>query len=625
MNSHIDNTAPIELQLLAPARSVEIAYTAIACGADAVYIGGPDHGARASATNSIDDIAKLCKYAHIFRVKVYVALNTLVYDNEIYDVEQTINLLYAAGVDALIIQDLGILRMHIPPISLHASTQCDARTPQRAKFLQDLGFDCVVVPREASLDEIRAFRAQTDVTLEAFVHGALCVSYSGDCRASFINGGRSANRGECAQICRLPYNLIDSVGNIIQKNKYLLSLKDLNRLSRLAELVDAGITIFKIEGRLKNADYVATVVSEYSEALNDICKNSNNRFKRSSNGVVRHNLSTDINKVFNRGFTQFFTDGLLNVKKNTLSANLTPKWPGEYVGKSTHADKKSVSTNSKHKFSNGDGITFFDKNGKLCGFRVNRAEGGRLFTSTPVNIPPGTALYRNNDVAYSAQFAAIAERKMPVKFYLEHGCDYIALTVTDQLHRKVTVVETCNVVSAKTSQKVVHHRIIVKLGNTPYFCDELIDSSADIFVPANMLTNLRRQAVEQLQYVTESTYRYSRRKEEYHGAAYSMTTQYSGAMNVSNKLAKRLYNDHGVASPETAAETTPVDSSREIRVMTTRYCLRRELGICKKTASGADIIDPLYLVPTSTTTKVRRMRIDFDCRECCMNIFALPD
>ena len=261
---------PRPLELLAPAKDAETAIVAIDCGADAVYMGGPHHGARAAAANPVADIKRVCDYAHRFRVKVYVTFNTLIFEDELDEAVAAIGELYAAGVDALIVQDMSLLRLPIPPIALHASTQCDARTPARARFLQDVGMSCIVLPREASLDEIRAYVDAVTVPLEAFVHGALCVSYSGDCRASLVNGGRSANRGECAQICRLPYDLVDGDGNTVVRNRYLLSLKDLNRSRRMGDMARAGVSSFKIEGRLKSADYVAVTVAALSRELDKV-------------------------------------------------------------------------------------------------------------------------------------------------------------------------------------------------------------------------------------------------------------------------------------------------------------------------------------------------------------------
>ncbi len=385
----------MKLELLAPARNADIAIAAIQAGADAIYIGPDSHGARRAAANSVADIARVVEAAHPFGVKVYATVNTIVYDDEIADVERLVRELYRVGVDALIVQDLGLLRADLPPIDLHASTQCDIRTPAKARWLHSLGFSRVVPARELSLDELRAIHeADPGVEIEAFVHGALCVSYSGDCRASAMAGGRSANRGECAQICRLPFNLTDADGNILVRDKHLLSLRDLNRSESIGAMADAGVSSFKIEGRLKEADYVVNAVAHYSRILDRIVAESGGRYERASAGRSRCSFTPDPSKAFNRGFTPYFLTG--RAPRGGIAAIHTPKAMGENVGTVTASTDRTITARLTANLANGDGLGYFDASGKFCGFRLNRVDGNTLYPAPPQRIPPGPPRFRNS-------------------------------------------------------------------------------------------------------------------------------------------------------------------------------------------------------------------------------------
>ncbi|MDE5658759.1 MAG: U32 family peptidase, partial [Muribaculaceae bacterium] len=356
-------TQPRTLELLAPARTTAIAREAILHGADAVYIGAPSHGARAKAGNSIDDIRSLVEFAAPFGVKIYVTVNTIIYDDELDAVEKMIRELYEAGVDALIVQDMAIAEMRLPPIQLHASTQCDTRDAAKARWLQDCGMSQIVIARETGLDTIREIYAAVDVPLEAFVHGALCVSYSGDCRASQVLTGRSANRGNCAQMCRLPYTLVDGNGRIVGQKHYL-SLRDMNRLASLAEMADAGISSFKIEGRLKDASYVKEVTLAYRQALDRIIDANPERYRRASRGTVNAEFIPDLTKSFNRGYTDYFLHGGKTGSANRGIASLdTPKAIGEYVGKVRHAASGGIDATLKTTLVNGDGLSYITQDG----------------------------------------------------------------------------------------------------------------------------------------------------------------------------------------------------------------------------------------------------------------------
>ena len=615
--------SPRPLELLAPARDRETAVAAIDCGADAVYIGGPHHGARAAASNSIEDIRFVCQYAHRFRAKVYVTLNTLIYDNEIDDVRRAVADLHAAGVDALIVQDLGLLRMDLPPIPLHASTQCDTRTPGRARFLEQLGMDCIVLPREMSLDEIRSVADAVSVRLEGFVHGALCVCYSGDCRASLLNGGRSANRGECAQICRLPYNLTDASGRVIVANRHLLSLKDLNRLDRLADMADAGISSFKIEGRLKSHLYVMNTVLAYSRALDAVCAANPDKYCRASVGRVNADFEPDVNLSFNRGFTPYYIDGRQSIRPASLSQPLTPKWAGAPVGRVKAVRGRQLTVDSKAVFQPGDGLSYFDADGRFCGFRVNTVNGNVLGLSAPVAIKPGTHIFRNYNKAFEDRLnASRTERRIPVSMTLRSIPGGIALAMSCARGCRVESTVQCNLDAARTPQLQARRNALSKLGDTVYILDNYTDDLGDVFVPASVLSALRRRTVAMLDHAAEATRIPARRSPEQADAVWPEGDSLSFHSNVSNRLASQLYRDHGVKSIEAALEVAPPSPEQETRVMSSRFCLRRELRACLRTPSGSKLPRELYL--DQADGRIRRMRIDCDCANCIMHLTALP-
>ena len=411
------------LELLAPAKDYDVAIAAINHGADAVYIGAEGFGARSAACNSITDIARVVDYAHQFGVRVYVTFNTLIYDEELSRAEAMICQLYRIGVDALIIQDLGILRMDIPPIELHASTQCDIRSAEKAVFLQSLGFSQMVLARELNKAEIEDIRSKTTVRLEAFVHGALCVSYSGRCQVSQVLKGRSANRGECAQICRLPFDLIDENGNVLARNKHLLSLRDLNLSNRIGDMVAAGIDSFKIEGRLKDAGYVKNVVAYYRRVIDNVIAANPGDYKRASYGTVVTTFDPDVRKSFNRGFTSFYLYG----RTVDVTAFDTPKSLGEPVGTVKEVRGNSFTVAGLVPLTNGDGLAFFNAHGVLEGFRINKVENNRVYPQEMPELRPKMLLYRNYDQQFERLLSKpSAERKLEVKrFTLNNGCGII--------------------------------------------------------------------------------------------------------------------------------------------------------------------------------------------------------
>lgn len=400
------------LELLAPAKNLACGMAAVDHGADAVYIGAQRFGARAAAGNSVDDIRQLCDYAHPYGVKVYVTVNTIIYDEELEATEQLIRQLDEIGVDAILVQDMSVLRMAIPPLPLHASTQTDNRTAEKVRWLQQLGFKRVVLARELSVSEIAAIHQEVpDMPLEVFVHGALCVSYSGLCYASQYCFGRSANRGACAQFCRMKFDLLDADGKEIEHQRHLLSLKDMNQSDHLEELIEAGATSFKIEGRLKEVSYVKNVVAAYSQRLDAIIARNPDRYCRASKGHCTYSFVPNLNKTFNRGFTTYFLHG----RQKDISSPDTPKAIGEYVGYVKEIRRDSFNVAGTASFANGDGLCFINGERELEGFRVNRAEGNRLYPhEMPRHLHAGMALYRNNDYEFERKLSRqSSERKIP--------------------------------------------------------------------------------------------------------------------------------------------------------------------------------------------------------------------
>ena len=626
MSSTVSPVSPTPLELLAPARDVDTAMAAIDCGADAVYIGGPHHGARAAASNTVDDLRRLCDYAHRYRARVYVTFNTIIYNDELDDCRRAVADLYRAGVDALIVQDMSLLRMDIPPIALHASTQCDTRTPERARFLEDVGMSCIVLPREMTLDEIRAVRRATTVRLEGFVHGALCVCYSGDCRASLVNGGRSANRGECAQICRLPYDLTDDKGNIIVADRHLLSLRDMNRLAHLAQMADAGISSFKIEGRLKDKAYVMNTVTAYSRALDDLCAASPDRWCRSSAGRTVTTVAADVDKAFNRGFTSYFLTGT-QPAPHSLGSHLTPKFTGPAVARVKNVRGRTLTVSTLGgALHNGDGLCFVDGSGRFTGFRVNRVEGNTLHLSAPVSIPVGAVLHRNADKAFDdALQSAVSKRVIDVDFTLDATATGIALTVSDTRGCTAVSAMDCTLDAARTDQHSQRRDILGRLGDTIYAMRGCTDNLGQVFVPAKTLTALRRQALDALDHAAAATRPVEYRRPEKADAVFD-SDRLTFHNNVSNRLADQFYREHGVTDIKPALETQPADDTAdaEVHVMTTRYCLRRELGACLKTADAGRLPRTLVLRPAKGAPDIRPMRLTFDCANCRMLVHALP-
>lgn len=614
-----------KIELLAPARDGEVAFAAIDHGADAIYIGAASHGARSAASNPIDVIAKVCEYAHRFNVKVYATVNTLVYDNEIETVERLIGRLYEIGTDALIVQDLGILKMRIPPIDLHASTQCDIRTPEKARFLADLGFSRIVIPRELSIAETKAISdAVAGTEIEAFVHGALCVSYSGDCQAGFITSGRSANRGECPQLCRLPYDLLDRNGKTLIAGRHLLSLRDLNRSDALAEMIRAGVDSFKIEGRLKDTGYVRNVVAAYRRDIDRILAEDPSLGVRASDGVCDPGFTPDTAESFNRGFTSYFTGGIAAAAE--MASIASPKWTGREVARITRhrGNRITVGHGQGTDIANGDGLGYFRPDGTFEGFRVNRVEGDTLITARPVPpAAPGTILLRNRNKRFDDMLeAAHATRLIGIDMTLRLSADAmtLALDLSDSRGLRVTATHRLASAPEKASrpQPDARRRTLAKTGGTIYEVLSVNDLCGDAFIPLSILSDLRRRAIDLLDATQRATYRQRLRlrPKEQRAELPADMRRLSYHHNVANRLAAALLSEAGAEIDSMALEAGGEVPSDAV-VMTTRYCLRRELGECLRENSRNRQLPPGDL---RLRNGMIEFRVSFDCDRCGMTI-----
>lgn len=594
------------LELLAPARNLECGLAAIDHGADAVYIGASRFGARAAAGNTVDDIARLCSYAHQFGARVYVTVNTIVYDDELEQTRQLLAELKAASVDAILVQDMAVLQMALEAgLVVHASTQTDNRTPDKVRWLSSLGFRRVVLARELSVDEVAEIHAQVpEAELEVFVHGALCVSYSGLCYASQHCFHRSANRGECAQFCRMKFDLIDADGRQIEHDRYLLSLRDMCQIDNLGRLAAAGATSFKIEGRLKDVAYVKNVTAAYSERLNQLVRQHPDLYERASRGQVTYTFRPDLRKTFNRGYTTYFADG----RQPDIASFDTPKAMGEFVGTVKELRGPSFSVAGTARFANGDGLCFVNANKELEGFRVNRVEGNRLFPlKMPQSLRPGQRLYRNNDQEMERLLSRpSAERKIPVVMRLEATPDGFALTV-DGFRASIV----CEHQTAEKPQRDNIIRQLTRLGCTPYVCSDVeLPADFNYFIPSSLLAELRRKAISGLTpclgaQATEEVLKVSE------APSYPIPYLY----NVANSMSRDFYDALAVRT----APAFEVKEPRHAVLMQCRHCLRYALGCCVKHGGRR----PLWREPLALQlADGRRFPLEFDCRHCQMNVLT---
>lgn len=603
-----------DIELLAPARDAAIAIAAIDHGADAVYMGASHHGARADAANSLDDVRRACDYAHMFGSRLYATVNTLVYDEELLQVERLIHDLYRIGVDALIVQDLGILRLDLPPIALHASTQCDLRTPEKARFLEALGFSQLVLARELTLDEISAIRQATTVPLEGFIHGALCVSYSGRCAISQVFKGRSANRGECAQLCRLPYDLTDDKGNILVAGKHLLSLHDLSHHDRIEQMMAAGITSFKIEGRLKDSGYVKNVVAYYRRALDQAIDRHSDICQRASHGTVELTFHPALERSFNRGFTHYFLDGRHPADGTSMANINTPKSQGQYIGKAMGCKGNILKIDTSHTLANGDGLSFVDNDGKFSGMRVNRVmDRHTLQLREHVTIARGTPIYRTADKKMSDLLAQpSATRSIALDAEMRYHDGLLSLTLADERGNRVTHSLNCDLQPADKPQSQRQSAELGKLGGTVYRLHH-VQVPGHVFIPASVLSRLRRETLSLLDRTHALCRPVAKRRAEDKSVPYP-SQSLAAADNVANHLARQVYTDHGVTHIQPALETGAA-ADADTPLMHTRYCLRRQLGACLRGAHAHSLPRDLFLQTGDT-----RLRITCDCSRCEMKI-----
>ena len=580
---------------------------AIDHGADAVYIGAARFGARAAAGNSVADIRRLCDYARPFGVKVYVTINTILYDEELESTRLLLSELDDAGVDAILVQDMAVLSL-LPPSShlqIHASTQTDNRTPEKVRWLRDLGFSRAVLARELSVEEIAAIHREVpDVELEVFVHGALCVSYSGQCYASQCCFGRSANRGECAQFCRMKFSLYDAEGRAVERDRYLLSLKDLNQSDHLLELVEAGATSFKIEGRLKDASYVKNVTAAYSQRLNEIVRRYPDQYRRSSLGECRYTFTPDLRKTFNRGYTTYFLHG----RKPDIASFDTPKAVGEFVGTVKELRGDSFNVAGTASFSNGDGLCFLNDERQLEGFRANRVVGNRIYPyRMPHGLRPGMRLFRNSDQEFDRLLAKpSAERRIPVRLSLRAVSDGFELSAGD-----VAVRIPCEHQQAQKPPRENIIRQLSKLGDTVYTCTG-VDLAADFnyFIPNSTLSELRRALVERL--MNHGDRSLIRRECDAIKRPVPMIhpSEVAYLDNIANRLARDFYGVEDVSAYELKGGEGPI--------MQCRHCIRYAMGYCVKNGGRR----PSWREPlTLQLGDGKRFRLEFDCRHCQMNVF----
>ena len=602
------------IELLAPARDLQCGLEAVDHGADAVYIGAPQFSARAAAGNSVEDIARLASYAHTFGVRVYVALNTILKDSELGETERLIRQLYEAGADALIVQDMGITELSLPPIPLHASTQTDNRSSAKVRFLHEAGFRQVVLARELSVGQIARIHADCpEVPLEVFVHGALCVSLSGQCYASEACFGRSANRGECAQFCRLPFSLVDSDGREIEHERHLLSLKDMNQLDLLEPLLDAGASSLKIEGRLKDASYVKNITAAYRAALDRIFARRT-EYVRASSGTATPCFAPQPDKSFNRGFTHYFLQG----RQQDISCTDSPKSHGEPMGCVKEQRGGYIVVSGIKPFHNGDGACYTDGTGHLQGFRVNRVDGNKLFPAGAVpGIKPKTVLMRNYDQEFERTLAQkTAERKLDTRWELHETPWGFALTATDEDGISATLAFGHPKEEARKPQTDNIKAQLSKLGGTVFRTrtdDVSVSLSGNRFIPSSVLAEWRRQVAERLLMLRRLHYR--REIAVWRPTSHPYVTDsltYLG--NVMNQKARRFYERHGVRHIDDAFEKRHVPDSV---IMFCRHCLRFSMGWCPTHQHGkSPYREPYYLKGTDGST----FRLDFDCRNCTMNV-----
>ena len=598
------------VELLAPAKDLDCGRAAIDCGADAVYIGAPRFGARVNAGNTLDDIAALVEYGHRYWARVYVTVNTLLHDAELADAEKLIAHLHAMGVDGVILQDMGLLECDLPPVPLIASTQVHNASPEKVAFLEKVGFQRVILARELDLDQLGAIRRACNVELECFVHGALCVGYSGQCYMSYALGGRSGNRGACAQPCRKSYTVLDQQDNIVQSSRHWLSLHDLNLSAHLRSLLDVGITSFKIEGRLKDRAYVSNVVAAYRAQLDPLLKEMG--LRKSSSGVSTPGFSPDLDKTFNRGYTTYFLQG----KRERVGFPDSPKMRGSYLGEVVAVDRWGVTLDTKEEIHSGDGVCFFDGEGRLGGTTINVVNGATLVPEKWTGLKEGVVLYRNHDHVFMTQLRKCRpSRRIPIQITVQEREEGVFLAVQDTEGTQVELFVETMLEPAKKAQQALDslQRQLKKTGDTEFQCtDVVVNWNCPRFFPLAVVNQLRRTLLETLRKKREEDRPVIRGGLKKNDVPYpDASLDFHG--NVLNQRAREFYQRHGVTQIEPAAESGLELTGRKI--MTSRYCLRHQLGLCAKETGEA--ATPLVLCDDEG----HRLEARFICSRCEMEIY----
>ena len=612
-------TRPLHpIELLAPAKNADFGIEAIKHGADAVYIGGPAFGARYGAGNELADIARLCEFAHRYRANVFVAVNTILHDSELEAARQLCWDLYDAGADALIIQDMGLLEIDLPPIQLHASTQTDIRNPAKAKFLEDAGFSQLVLAREMSIEEIRKVAAATTLSLEYFVHGALCVAYSGQCYISHAHTGRSANRGECSQACRLPYTLVDDKGKVITENQHLLSMKDNNQSDNLLALIEAGVNSFKIEGRLKDLSYVKNITAHYRTLLDEILE-ANPQYARSSSGRSTFTFTPQPDKTFNRGYTDYFAGG----RQDDIGAFDSPAFVGELIGEVAAIGDGWITVNGDQDFHNGDGVCFHDAHGDVQGMRINRVEGGKLYPAEmPVELAEGVTLFRNRDQEFERALEKdSADRRVTLCARFTESEIGFTLTLTDEDGVTVAVdLQKDEKIGRDLAQNpaVAMARLeenLGKFGNTMFVCSNVeLALKQPWFLPVSAINALRREAAEKLVAARMASHPRPPRAAPSESPAPYPQDELTYLGNVFNARARAFYEKHGVRLIEDAYEAG--NEKGMVSLMITRHCLRYSFNLCPKEVKYLKP-DPMTLVNGN-----EKLILKFDCQACEMHVIG---
>ena len=624
---------PHQLELLSPARDADIGIEAVNHGADAVYIGGPGFGARASAGNALADIERLCRHAHRFDARIFVTLNTILRDDELEPARQLAWQLYEAGADALIIQDMGLLQLDLPPIQLHASTQTDIRTPAKARFLQDAGLSQIVLARELDLQQIAAIRDALDparCAIEFFIHGALCVAYSGQCYISHAHTGRSANRGDCSQACRLPYQVLDAQGRFVAHDAHVLSMKDNNQSFNLRPLIDAGVRSFKIEGRYKDMGYVKNITAHYRRLFDEIL-DERPELTRASSGRCTFTFTPDPNQNFNREFTDYFVNG----RKDDIGAFDTPKNPGQPIGFVTRVAKDHfdlMTDDPALQLSNGDGLCYFDQQKELVGAQTNRVESlgdgaWRVCPKDPMaqlhDLRQGTVINRNRSMDWARTLEKkSADRRIGVWLKLSETADGLQLCVTD---------EDGNAASAQT--QLAHaapkdeanndaklRESLAKLGETIFTpIDIVLDVPRPWFVPASVANALRRDAIAALEAARAAAWQRLPRAEPVQPPAPYPEDSLTYLANVFNHAARDFYAQHGVKVIDAAYESH--EEEGEVSLMITKHCVRFSLSLCPKQAKGViGVKGTVKAEPLQLVNGKEKLTLRFDCKPCEMHV-----